>query len=296
MNKIIVFFFLVCSSVIQAQELKCTVKVNSETLENANLTVFKTLEKSLYEFVNKTNWSNQNYKPNEKIECAMFINITSVNVDQFTATIQVQSSRPIYNSTYLSPVFNYNDKDFSFRYIEFENLAYNPNSFDSNLISVIAFYANIIIGLDRDTFSLLGGTDSFVAAQNIAVTAQPSNTKGWNPNEGGTQNRFFLVNDLLSNTFAPYREALYEYHYNALDKMADDTNGSKEKIKSAIAALSKLNAVRPNSFLTRIFFDAKSDEIVSVFSGGPQTDIATVVGQLSNMSPSNAAKWANIKF
>ena len=296
MNKIIVFFFLVCFSVFQAQELKCTVKVNSETLENNNLTVFKTLEKSLYEFINKTNWSNQNYKPNEKIDCSMFINITSVNADQFTATIQVQSSRPIYNSTYLSPVFNYNDKDFSFRYIEFENLAYNPNNFDSNLISVIAFYANIIIGLDRDTFSLLGGTDSFVAAQNIASIAQQSNTKGWNPNEGGNQNRFFLVNDLLSNTFEPYRIALYDYHYNALDNMASDTNTSKDKIKSAIAALSKLNAVRPNAFLTRIFFDAKSDEIVSIFSGGPQTDISSVVGQLSNMSPSNAAKWANIKF
>ena len=291
----IFLFLLFFSSQVNAQELNCTVKVNSETLANANLTIFKTLEKSLTEFLNKTKWTTLNFKQKERIDCSMFINVTSFSSDQFSATIQIESSRPIFNSTYTSPVFNYNDKDFSFKYVEYEALIFNPNSFDSNLIAVVAYYANLIIGLDGDTFSSLGGSDAYTAAQQIVATAQGSGYRGWSQSDGN-QNRYFLVNDLVSNNFTPLREALFDYHSKGLDKMSGDLKTSKEQIKTALIGLEKVNAVRPNNIVTRMFFDGKSDEIVAIFSGGPKMEISDLLEKLGKISPLNASKWASIKL
>jgi hypothetical protein len=157
MTKLFSIFILLIGFTVHSQELNCLVKINSQSLTNSNLSVFKTLETSLTDFVNKTRWTNKKFKQNEKIDCTIFITVSSYGSDQFVATIQVGSSRPIYNSSYVSPVLNFNDKDFSFKYVEYENLTYNPNSFDSNLISVIAYYANVIIGLDADTYELNSG-------------------------------------------------------------------------------------------------------------------------------------------
>src|SRR5436190_20041385 len=170
MNKVFVLFLLFFIGIIQAQELNCTVTVNAKSLSNGNLPIFKTLEKSAYEFVNKTKWGNNVYKPKEKINCSFFIDIKSYDSDQFTASIQVQSSRPIFNSTYQSPVLNFNDKEFSFRYVEFEPLNFNPNSYDSNLISVLAYYCNMIISLDADTFAPQSGTPYYESAAQIVNT------------------------------------------------------------------------------------------------------------------------------
>ena len=161
MTRIISFFMLLTVGFVQAQELNCTVSINSQKLENSNQQVFKTLQTALNEFVNQTQWTGQLYKQNEKINCSMFITINSNNSDQFTATIQVQSSRLVYNSTYATPVLNYNDKDFNFRYTEFESLIFNPAEFSSNLVSVISFYSYIILGMDADTFIPSGGNTFF---------------------------------------------------------------------------------------------------------------------------------------
>ena len=278
-----------------SQELNCTLKVNYDQVTDANTQIFKTLERSLGEFVNNTKWTTKTYTRNERIDCSMFITVTSYSNNEFTCTLQVQSSRPVYNSTYASPVFNFNDKDFNFRYLEFENFVYNPNSYDSNLVSVVAFYANIIIGLDADTFSNQGGAKFLEAASNIANLAQSSNVAGWTQTEK-KQNRYYLINDLLSNTFTPYRDALYEYHYLGMDKMTDDTKGAKENVLKAIQTVGKIHSVRPNAFITRVFFDAKADEIVSVFSGGPSINIAELKELLGKVSPLNSTKWNNIKF
>lgn len=278
-----------------SQELNCTVKVNYDQITAANVQIFKTLERSLGEFVNNTKWTTRNFANKERIDCSMFITIQSYESNEFTCTLQIQSSRPVYNSTYGSPVFNFNDKDFNFRYLEFENFVYNPNSYDSNLIAVVAFYANIIIGLDADTFSSQGGTKFLEGAANIANLAQSSGTPGWTQTEK-KQNRYYLINDLLSNTFTPYREALYEYHFLGMDKMADKPKEAKENIVKAIQTVSKIHSVRPNAFITRIFFDAKADEIVSVFSGGPNVNIAELSETLNRVSPLNSAKWNAIKF
>lgn len=294
-NRIIVFFFMLFFGFASAQQLNCVVTVNSDKISNANPQTFKTLEKSITEFVNKTDWTGEAYKQNEKINCSMFITLDSYNSDQYTATIQVQSSRPIYGSTYASPIFNFNDKDFSFRYVEFENLTFNPTSFDSNLISVLAFYSYFIIGLDGDTFAPLGGSGNLEIAQEILNVAQQGGFKGWSQADGN-QNRYFLISDILSNTYSPYREAMYQYHFEGLDTMPKNLKAAKEKIIGSIQTLAGLYSVRPNAFLTRVFFDAKSDEIVSIFSAGPNVPITELVETLNRISPINSSKWGGIKF
>lgn len=291
----ILFLLLMIAGSVQAQELNCTVKINYDRITNANTQIFRTLERSLNEFVNKTRWTNQTFAENERIESTMFINVSAYSSDQFSATIQVQSSRPIFNSSYSSPVLNYNDKDFNFRYVEFENLIFNPNSYDSNLVSVMAFYSYIIMGLDADTFSLKGGTPYYELAQNVAVLAQGGGSKGWNQADGN-QSRYVMITDLMSNTFSPYREALYQYHSTGMDLMSDDLKKGKENIKVSLKTLAQIYDLRPNAFLTRMFFDAKSDEIVSIYSGGPSIGITDLVENLNRISPLNSSKWGGIRY
>jgi hypothetical protein len=294
MNRIITIFVLLTFGLTQAQQLNCTVTVNAQKLGNTNLQVFQTLETSLNEFINNTDWTGQAYKQNEKINCSMFITIVSNNSDQFSATIQVQSSRPIFNSSYSSPVLNYNDKDFSFNYTEFQNLLYNPNFFESNLVSVISFYSYIILGLDSDSFVLESGNLNFGVAQNIANVAQQSGYKGWSQIDGN-QNRYFLISDLISPAYTEMRKTIFDYHIG-LDLMSKDLKTSKEKIKTSLLNLGKLNASKPNAFVTRVFFDAKSDEIVSIFSGGPSIKISDLIDSLNTTSPLNTSKWELMKY
>jgi hypothetical protein len=294
MNKIVAFFLFFVCALSHAQQLNCTVTVNTQRLSVTNQQVFKTLETSLTEFVNKTDWTGQALKQNEKINCSMYITLSSNDSDQFSGTIQVQSSRLIFNSSYSSPVLNFNDKDFNFVYTEFQNLLYNPAVFESNLVSVVSFYSYIILGMDADSFMPLAGNPYFETAQNIANVAQQGGYKGWSQTDGN-QNRYFLINDLLSPTFNEIRNSSYNYHAG-LDNMNKDLKSAKEKIKESLLNLNKVSASRPNAFLMRVFFDAKSDEIVSVFSGGPSISITDLVESLHKNSPLNSSKWALIKF
>ena len=294
MRKIIIFLLLLVSSVVQSQQLNCTVTVNAQKMTNPNQQVYKTLQSALTDFVNKTDWTGQVMKQDEKINCSIYITLLSGGTDEFSGTIQVQSSRPVFDSTFSTPIFNFNDKDFNFRYTEFENLIYNPNSFDSNLVSVISFYCNIILGLDADSFVEQSGTPQLEVAQNIANIAQQGGYKGWTQSEGN-QNRYFLINDLLSPTYSEVRIASFNYN-TALDGMSKDLKVAKEKIKLALLGLNKVHSLRPNAFLTRVFFDAKSDEIVSLFSGGPSLSITDLVDSLNRVSPMNSSKWSSIKY
>lgn len=295
MKKIASFLFLFFIGLTQAQQLNCTVQVISDKVTNANTQIFKNLEKSVSEFVNKTDWTGEEYKQHEKINCSMVITVNSYDSNQFNATLQIESSRPIFNSSYASPVFNYNDKDFNFRYIEFENLIFNPASFDSNLVSVLAFYSYMILGFDADTYALNGGRSCFDTAQQVLSVAQQSGYKGWSQADGN-QNRYFLISDLLSGTFDAFRESMYQYHRNGLDTMTKDTKVAKEAIITSINTLSSIYSVRPNAFLTRVFFDAKVDEIVSILSGGPKVPVSDAIDTLNRISPLNSAKWATIKL
>lgn len=288
------FLLILIVSFANSQELNCKVTVDYSKVSATNIQVYKTLETSLNDFVNKTSWTEKKYGSNEKINCSMFILINEYDSSNFSATIQVQSSRTIFDSTYESPVLNVNDKDMAFRYVEFENLIYNPTSFESNLVSIIAFYSNLIIGLDAESLAPNGGDDYFSAAQNISALAAQGGYKGWSQADGN-QNRYFLINDLISSSFKPYKDAINQYHFKGLDSMSNNLKGGKEEVKKAIIALSKIYSVRPNAFLLRVFFDAKADEIVSIFSGGPNVPVADLVDVLNRISPTNSNKWAKIK-
>ncbi len=294
MRKILIFLILSSYGISNSQELKCSIKVNSVKLPPANQQAAKSLETSLNEFVNSTIWSSTIYKPNEKISCSMTIDIDTYESDNYVGSIQVQSSRVAFNSTYATPIFNFNDKNFSFKYLEFENLNFNPNNFDSNLMSVVAFYANMIIGMDQDSMSNLGGTKALEQAQNIANVAQSSGYKGWTQNDG-TNTRYFLINDLLSDNFNAYRTTMFDYNLNGIDIMEKSPRIAKEKIMEALSGLKKINNFRPNSFIMRVFFDTKGDEIVSIFSGGPSIPMTDLIDNLNRFSPLNNEKWNNIK-
>jgi hypothetical protein len=280
---------------VNAQQLNCTVQINTDKVATTNNQIFKNLQVAISDFVNKTDFTGEALKQHEKISCSMVIIINSFENNNFSASIQVQSNRPVFNSTYSTPVFNFNDNDFSFRYTEFENLIFNPATFESNLVSMLSFYSYIILGLDADTYKLNGGRDWLDLALQIQTAAQQGGYRGWSQSDGN-QNRFFLINDILSGTFQPFRDALYAYHRNGLDIMTEDIKIAKENIIGAVEILSSIYSSRPNAFLTRVFFDAKSDEIVSVLSGGPNMDIRTFVDKLNRISPVNSSKWTTIRL
>ncbi|MDR7370481.1 DUF4835 family protein [Flavobacterium aquidurense] len=294
MKKIVTLLAFLIFGFAQAQQLNCTVTINTERLPNPNQQVFKTLQTSLSEFVNKTDWTGSILKQNERINCSMYITLSSNNSDQFSGTIQVQSSRLIFNSTYSSPILNFNDKDFSFRYTEYEPLLFNPTTYESNLVSVVSFYSYLILGMDADSFQMGAGNPYFETAQNIANVAQQGGFKGWSQADG-IQNRYYLITDMISPMYSDLRQVTFLYN-TGLDKMSDDLKGAKERIKSSLLLIGKFNSVKPNAFLTRVFFDAKSDEIVSVFSGGPSIPVTDLTDVLNKVSPLNTTKWSQIKY
>ena len=294
-RNLLVIFTLFFSQFFVAQELNASVTVNYQQVNNGNPQLFKNLEKQVKEFLNNTKWTDKEILDVEKIECNFFINISKYGSNDFEATLQVQSSRPLYNSTFSSPILNINDKNFSFRFIEFETMVYDQNSFNSNLVSVLAFYSNLIIGLDQDSFAINGGTKYLEIAANIVNVAQTSGYKGWSLSEGNNNNRNFLISDLLANTFSPFRSAMYEYHRLGLDLMQEDLVKGKEGVAKSIQTLLEIQKVRPNSLLMRTFFDAKDDEVVSVFSGGPKMDVTKLVETLNRISPLNSQKWNKIR-
>ena len=287
--------FLLSTFCAFSQELKATVSINSAQVTNVNPQIFKNLEKQIFDFLNNTKFSNKEFVKNiKKVNCSFFFIVNKFETNNFEVTLQVNSTRPVYNSTFTTPILNINDKDVSFKYIEFENLVYDQNSFTSNLVSVLSFYANIILASDADTFSDKGGTEFLETALNISNVAQSSGFSGW-IQTGKKTTRYNLISDLMSNTFDAYRETLYQYHINGLDRMADDLNKGKMEIINAIETLLKLHKVRPNSLLARTFFDAKTDEIVNIFTGGPVVDVSKVKDNLATISPLNSSKWNKIR-
>lgn len=292
---ILLFTILVASTTTFSQELNCTVTIDAEQTGQPNQQVFRTLQQQLTDFLNNTKWTDKVYKNQERIDCNFSLIITSYESGAFNATLQVQASRPVYGSTYDSPIYNYNDRQFNFDYIEFQPLNFNINNFDSNLISVLAFHVYTIIGLDADTFQPNGGEEYFEIAKQIVNTAAASNFAGWRATDG-TQSRYRYNDALISNVYKEFHDTMYQYHRLGMDKMSEEPREAKEAIVAAIETLKSINDRRPNSYLLRTFFDAKSDEIQAVFSGGPRVEIAQLVDNLNRMAPTKRRNWAEIKF
>ncbi|SDS15205.1 protein of unknown function [Polaribacter sp. KT25b] len=280
---------------INSQELNCLITVNDQQVDGSNKQVFTTLQKSLTEFINQTKWTNRVVKSEERIDCAMTIIITNRQNNTFTATLQVQSTRPVFGSSYATPVLNIKDNDFTFKYNEFDPLIYNKNSFDSNLISTIVFYVYTIIGIDADTFTQFGGETELKEAQNVMLQAQQSGLSSWQ-NVVGKQNRFLMIDNLLSPKLKSYRSTLYDYHIKGLDNFASNKDFGKQAVEDAVLSVGNIYNKTVGNYLIRMFFDAKADEIVSIYSDGPRTKNAErLTTSLKNISPNNNSKWKNIE-
>lgn len=297
MNKLIIIFsvfFLSISS--NAQELNCSVIVNSDRLPDGSNQIFRTLEKSLDEFVNQTTWTDKTFKQQERIECSMILTILKQSgSNYFSGNIQVQSSRPVYNSIYTTPIFNYQDNDLNFSYTEFEPLRYDKSVFQSDIVSIISYYVYLILALDNDSFEMYGGTDYYEICERITDQVEdPNNKKGWK-SDTNKLNRYNLLKEIQTRVNRNYRKVLYDYHLNGLDKMESNKKDAKTAILNAVLSMENIYENNMTSFMLRIFMDAKADEIVQIFSDGPNMDTRNLLNTLNKISPTNAEKWANIK-
>jgi len=296
MYKYIVLLLFIFGMRSGAQELNCVVKINSSEIGVSNKQVFVTMQSAIFEYLNNTKWTNIPYQENEKINCSLTINIIdNPSTNQYKGSLQLQVSRPVYNATYTTSVLNFNDNDVNFSYEEYQPLVYNENSFDSNLVSILTFYAYTILGFEADTFGYKGGEEFHKLAENVVNVAQQGGAKGWKKIDGNNT-RYQLNENLLAPVYEQFRKTLYAYHLQGLDRLVDDKKGGKENIAQSIIDLQKLYNDRPNTFLIRVFMDTKSDEIVDVFSDGPKINITELREVLSRIFPSFDAKWSDIKI
>jgi hypothetical protein len=282
------------SFMIHAQEFNCSVQVSSAQIEGTEKKVYQTLQQALYEFINNRKWTNLAYKPEERIECTILITINErVSSDMFKGKLNLVLQRPVYKTSYNTTVFNYVDKDFDFNYLESQNLEYAPDVFTSNLTSVIAFYLNIFLGIDADTFSKYGGTPYYEKAQAIVNTAQNVPEKGWKAFES-QKNRYWLVENLQNSSYSGIREGLYDYHRLGLDVMTENIELGRSGVTDCIDMFQKANRVRPGLFLLQLMLDAKRDEIINIYSQASPQDKVKVLATLKEIDPANGTKYQKI--
>lgn len=293
-----IFFLIITAFLnpfIQAQELNCIVTINHDKVRSSNNQIYKTLEKAVKDYINNTTFTKKEYKKQEKIKCAITFNITEQpSNDKFKGTLQVQSLRPIYNSTYESPVLNISDENLSFQYEEFQPLIFNESNFESNLISILTFYAYIILGLDDDTFALNGGDENLKKAEQVMLVAQQGGYKGWKQLDGN-KTRYQLIDNLLNPMYKNYRSTMYKYHRFGLDTMYEDKEQAKINISNSIIQLKSIYSRRPTAYLLRIFLDTKQNEIISIFKDGPKVNTLNLQEMLMRVYPTRATDWAELK-
>lgn len=294
LRNIFVFLTLFIGVNLYAQELNCNVQINSSQVQGSDKSVFDAMQKSIFEFVNAQKWTNNVYKNTERIECTIMINITEqVSTNEFKGTIQVQARRPVFNTSYFTTTFNHIDKDFDFKFNEFDPLEYSDNTFSSNLSSVIAFYANIIIGLDYDSFAKKGGAKYFQKARTIVGNAQGAPQSGWKAFEGD-RNRYWLVENFLHNDYSELRVCFYEYHRLGFDAMAKNVEVGRAAVLKSLKLLDAVYTRKPGNFQLQIFFNAKSNEIVDLFKKGLVKEKNEVSNLLNKIDPTNLSKYEKI--
>jgi hypothetical protein len=291
---LIALLYVFLSTTVFAQELNCSVQVVTPTIQSSDKSIYETLQTSIREFLNNRKWTQDQFLNQERIECSILITINSrVSTDEFDATIQVTSGRPVYKTSYKAPVLNILDKNFTFRYVQDQTLEFDEASVSSNLTAVVAYYANLIIGFDYETFSQDGGSPYFAKAQSIVNSAQSLPDKGWKAFEG-TQNRYWIIENLLNVSFKPLRSTLYKYHRLGFDKMADNPTDGRAAVVEGIKELKKVYQDKPGSYLMQVFFDAKSDEIVNLFTSATSDDKNQVVPVLNLIDPAHTDKYNKI--
>ncbi len=296
MKKLAVYILLFClAGSASAQDLNARVKVISGKIKTSNTHIFQSLETAMKDFLNGHKWSYDNIQPQERIDCNFVLNLTNWDGNSnFSGELQVQSSRPVFNASYTTPLLNLNDKDFDFTYAEGQTIDYSDQNFQSNLSSVMAYYAYMIVGMDYDSFSKLGGTPYFQAAQNVVTIAQSASYKGWKAFDGNI-NRYWLAENMNNKAYTPLREFMYTYHRNGLDEMADNSTKGRKAISDVLPSLSQVDRTRLGSMFPLIFFTAKSDELVSILSKADSREKNDAINILSQIDPANGNKYLTIK-
>ena len=294
MRKIIFTLFAALPLSAFAQELNCSVSVNASQIQTSDAGIFKDLDNSIEQFMNGRKWTNDTYKNHEKIVCNILITITKMPaIGSFSASVQVQSARPVFNSSYTSLLFNFADREWDFEYIESMPLEYNDNTFTSNLTSMLAFYAYLIIGLDYDSFSELGGTPYFQRALSVVNNAQQSNLPGWQA-IGSNRNRYWIIENLNNPQMVDLRKAIYNYHRKGLDTFESNPDESRQVILNGLREIKKVRDVNPNAILVVSFFDAKGKELADIFSDGNIQVRRQAYDIITAIDPSNRSNYEKI--
>jgi hypothetical protein len=285
----------------QAQEIKCKAIVNANQLQNVDKKIFNTLEQAIETFMNTRRWTGDSYENHEKIDVVVSL-ILNANIEGveggYTGNLSIQSSRPVFNATYTSPITNYVDNGIAIKYIQFQPLDFNDNQVSgsdalaSNLPALLAYYTYIIIGLDYDSFSMKGGTTYFNKALNVVNNAPENNRiSGWKPNEGNNRNRYWLTDQLLNNRFANFRKAFYAYHRQGLDELTSNPENARTAINNVIQQLATVNQENPTSILLQFFFNAKSEELMEFITNAKPEEKQQLIPLLSQMNVQNAQKY-----
>ena len=296
MKKIILILFTVLFAIsgLIAQELRCNVTVSSQKIQGANQNLFRTMQADLYEFMNNRKWTEHVYSYDEKIRCNILIRLDEqISADEFKGTIQVQLTRPVFNSSYETTLLNIKDNDFHCRYVEFQPLEFNETSNRDNLTNILAYYAYIILGFDYDSFSPEGGTPFFEKAQAIVNNSQNAREKGWKAFES-ERNRYWLTENILNKSYSAYRNCMYNYHRQGLDLMAEKPEEGRANIANALRDIQAVFRKRPNIYILQMFFDSKADELVNVFSKSFPDERNRVLAILNEVDPSNGSRYEKI--
>ncbi len=279
----------------QAQDLNARVQILSPLVQNTNKRALDVLQRSITDFLNNKQWSTNRLKPSERIDCSFVINITAWDgSSNFTAEAQIISTRPVFNTSYNSPLLNMTDKEFSFTYTEGDPMDYSDQQYLGNLTSLLAFYAYIITGLDADSFSPNGGTPYYNMAQTVVNNAQNSTNSGWKSIES-LRNRFWLVSNLLDPKYKPLRDFLYSFYKEGLDIMADNQSTARRNIMQLLPSLQKVDRFAQGAVFNQVFFTAKADEFIGIASGMPQQDRVSALNILAQADPANANKYEALR-
>jgi len=295
MKYLILFCLIIISQSVLSQDLNARVQILAPQLANSNKRILDILETSIKDFLNNKRWSVDALLPQERIDCNFVITITDWDgSSNFKAEAQIQSNRPVYNSSYSSTLLNISDRDFGFTYSEGQPLDFSEQNFINNLGSLLAFYAYIITGMDYDSFSKFGGTSYFEKAQTVLNNAQIAPNSGWKAFEN-LRNRFWLVENLTNKSFNPIRESIYIYHRDGLDVMVENQSKGRKAVLSVIPQLQKIDKQNQGSILNQIFFTAKADEIINILATADPQEKLKAYNALSVIDPANSLKYEVLK-
>jgi hypothetical protein len=283
---------------LNAQELNCTVTINSDQVQGSNKEMFNTLKQSIEEFVNTSRWTNMTFQEKERIECSMLLVVKSVQDGIVNCEFTCQSRRPVYGTSYYTPTMNFKDNNFVFSYQEYDRLDYQQSTFTTNLTALLAYYCYLIIGHDMDSFTKLGGTPYFQICENIVTSAQSTsldNTEaaGWKAFESN-RNRYALINNLMDEAFKKYRTFYYDYHRHGLDEMTNNVSNARARIAKDIKVLKEAYNARPATYVVNTFLDAKADELVNIFKKGTSEEKKIVYELLMDIDPTRQSTYDEI--